>query len=145
MSDAAQTRRAQPGSSTAGELIGDSATLDATLATSKKGIAAAVTASGTSLVDIYGVRPIGAAQIIGYVGDIARFETRAQFATCNGTAPVEVCSGGRTRHRLNPRANRKLNFAISSNQLIEGGPERTTRNDPESSVTSSNPEHRRFG
>jgi transposase len=96
----------------AAELIGDIATLDATLAASKKRIAAAVTASGTSLVDIYGVGPIGAAQIIGYVGDIARFETRAQFATYNVTAPVEVSSGGRTRHRLNQRGNRKLNHAI---------------------------------
>lgn len=94
------------------ELIDDIAALDVTRASSKKRISAAVTASGTSLCGIYGVGPIGAAQIIGYVGDIGRFETRAQFATYNGTAPIEVSSGGRTRHRLNLRGNRKLNHAI---------------------------------
>ncbi len=96
----------------ANELIADIATLDTTLALSKKRITTAVTASGTSLCDIYGVGPIGAAQIIGYVGDITRFETKARFAAYNGTAPVEASSGGRTRHRLNQRGNRKLNHAI---------------------------------
>jgi transposase len=94
------------------ELIADIARLDTTLAGSKKRITAAVTASGTSLCDIYGVGPIGAAQIIGYVGDINRFPTRARFAAYNGTAPIEASSGGRTRHRLNQRGNRKLNHAI---------------------------------
>jgi transposase len=96
----------------AGELVADIAALDVTLASSKKRITAAVAASGTSLCDIYGVGPIGAAQIIGYVGDVGRFETKAQFASYNGTAPIEVSSGGRTRHRLNLRGNRKLNHAI---------------------------------
>jgi transposase len=96
----------------AGELVADIAALDVTLASSKKRITAAVAASGTSLCDIYGVGPIGAAQIIGYVGDVDRFETKAQFASYNGTAPIEVSSGGRTRHRLNLRGNRKLNHAI---------------------------------
>jgi transposase len=96
----------------AGELVADIAALDVTLASSKKRITAAVAASGTSLCDIYGVGPIGAAQIIGYVGGVGRFETKAQFASYNGTAPIEVSSGGRTRHRLNLRGNRKLNHAI---------------------------------
>jgi transposase len=94
------------------ELIADIAALDITLAGSKKRITVAVVASGTSLSDIYGVGPIGAAQIIGYVGDVTRFETRAQFATYNGTAPLEASSGARVRHRLNLRGNRKLNHAI---------------------------------
>jgi len=94
------------------ELVDDIATLDVTLASSKKRIAAAVAASGTSLYDIDGVGPIGAATIIGYVGDVTRFGTKAQFASYNGTAPMEMFSGGRTRQRLNLRGNRTLNFAI---------------------------------
>ncbi len=47
------------------EFIADIAALDETLAASKKRITGAVTASGTSLCDIYGVGPIGTAQIIG--------------------------------------------------------------------------------
>ena len=94
------------------ELVADIVALDVTLAASKKRITTAVAASGTSLCDIYGVGPIGAAQIISYVGNINRFATKAQFASYNGTAPIEVSSSGRTRHRLNLRGNRKLNHAI---------------------------------
>ena len=74
------------------ELVADITVLDITLAASKKRITAAVTASGTSLCDIYGVGPICAATIIGYTGDVNRFETKAQFASYNGTAPLEASS-----------------------------------------------------
>ncbi len=88
------------------ELVADIAALDITLAASKKRITAAVTASGTSLCDIYGVGPICAATIIGYVCDVNRFQKKAQFASYNGTAPIEASSGNRVRHRLNPRGTR---------------------------------------
>ncbi len=94
------------------ELVADIEALDTTLAASKKRFTAAVTASATSLCDIYGVGPICAATIIGYVGEINRFATKAQFASYDGTAPVEASSGPKVRHRLNPRGNRTLNFAI---------------------------------
>jgi transposase len=94
------------------EVVDDIARLDATLRASKKRIAVAVTASGTSLMDIVGVGPIGAATIIGYTKDITRFPTRGHYATYNATAPIEVSSAGNTRHRLNLRGNRILNHAI---------------------------------
>ena len=94
------------------ELVADITVLDTTLVASKKRITAAVAASGTSLCDIYGIGPICAATIIGYTGDVNRFDTKAQFASYNGTAPLEASSGNRVRHRLNPRGNRTLNFAI---------------------------------
>jgi transposase len=43
---------------------------------------------------------------------VARFATRDRFAACNGTAPVEVSSGGRTTHRLSLRGNRRINHTI---------------------------------
>jgi len=46
------------------------------------------------------------------VGDVARFKSAAHFASYNGTAPIEASSGERRRHRLNPRGNRQLNYAI---------------------------------
>ena len=94
------------------EVVDDVARLDATLKASKKRIAAAVTASGTSVTDIVGVGPIGAATIIGYTRDVTRFPTKGHYATYNATAPIEVSSGGNTRHRLNLRGNRILNHAI---------------------------------
>ena len=94
------------------EVVDDIARLDPILAASKKRIAAPVEASGTSLTDIVGVGPIGAATIIGYTNDVSRFPTKDHYATYNATAPIEASSGGHTRHRLNPRGNRVLNHAI---------------------------------
>jgi transposase len=94
------------------EVVDDIGRLDATLKASKQRIAVAVQASGTSLTDIVGVGPIGAATIIGYTKDITRFPTRGHYATYNATAPIEASSGCHKRHRLNPRGNRILNHAI---------------------------------
>ena len=41
-----------------------------------------------------------------------RFPTRDRFAAYNGTAPIEVSSGGRKIFRLSRRGNRTLNHAI---------------------------------
>jgi transposase len=69
-------------------------------------------ASGTTLCDIGGIGPIGAAIILGSVGDIGRFPTAGHFTSYNATAPIEASSGDKRRHRLNPRGNRKLNHAL---------------------------------
>jgi len=94
------------------EVVDDIARLDQSLKASKKRIATAVTVSGTSLTDIVGVGPVGAATIIGYTKDVTRFPTRGHYATYNATAPIEVSSAANTRHRLNLRGNRILNHAI---------------------------------
>src|SRR5437764_547761 len=46
------------------------------------------------------------------IGDVARFPGRDHFASCNGTAPVEVSSGNRTIRRLSLRGSRRINHAI---------------------------------
>lgn len=86
--------------------------LEKELKASKARLAAAIDASGTSLVDIYGVGPVVAGLLIGYSGDITRFPTKGHYATYNGTAPIDASSGTRKRHRLNPRGNRMLNHAL---------------------------------
>ena len=53
-----------------------------------------------------------AATVVGVTGDIARFPTRDRFAAFNGTAPIEVSSGGRKVWRLSRRGNRTLNHVI---------------------------------
>ena len=68
-------------------------------------------ASGTSITTIYGVGPIVAGAVLGYVRDARRFPTRDRFASDNGTAPIEVSSGDRVIHRLCRRGNRHLNHA----------------------------------
>jgi transposase len=94
------------------EVVDDIARLDHTLKASKQRIAVAVEASGTTLTEIVGVGPIGAATIIGYTKDVTRFPTKGHYATYNATAPIEVSSADNTRHRLNLRGNRILNHAI---------------------------------
>lgn len=94
------------------EFLADLVRLDEQRRDTKKRIAAAVAASKTTTTEIFGVGPIVAAIVIGYVGDVARFETRDRFAAYNGTAPIEVSSGARKIHRLSRRGNRRLNHAI---------------------------------
>jgi transposase len=86
--------------------------LSVRLKTSKRRITAAVKASGTSLTEICGLGPITASIIIGNTGNIDRFPTRHRFASYNATAPIDASSGPKVRHRLNPRGNRQLNWAI---------------------------------
>jgi transposase len=94
------------------EMLADVRRLDAQLKNSHRRIRAAVLASKTSLTDLFGVGPMIACSLIGYTRDVRRFRNREQFAAYNGTAPVEVSSGGRITHRLSRRGNPRLNHAI---------------------------------
>jgi transposase len=97
----------------ASELVADLIRLDEQLRDTKKRITAAVKASQTTLTGLFGVGPIVAAIVIGDVGDIGRFPTRDHFAAYNGTAPIEMSSGGRRKvFRLWRRGNRRLNHAV---------------------------------
>ncbi|HET6914687.1 MAG TPA: IS110 family transposase [Acidimicrobiales bacterium] len=78
----------------------------------KKHMAVAVKASGTTMTEVYGVGEFVACAVAGHVGDISRFDSRAAFAAYNGTAPVEVSSGEKKVYRLSRRGNRRLNHAI---------------------------------
>jgi transposase len=96
----------------AAEFLDDLRRIDAQLRDTKKRLAAAVLASGTTITGVFGVGPVIAATMIGYVADVARFPSRDRFAAYNGTAPIEVSSGNRKIYRLSRRGNRRLNYAI---------------------------------
>jgi transposase len=96
----------------AGQFLGDLRSLDAQLRQTKNKLATAVRASRTTLTEIFGVGPVIAGTVIGDAGDISRFPSRDHFAAYNGTAPIEVSSGGRITYRLSLRGNRRLNHAI---------------------------------
>jgi transposase len=96
----------------AAEFLADLRHLDGQLRDTRKKLAAAVKASGTSLTQVFGVGPVIAGTVIGDAGDVARFPGRDHFASYNGTAPVEVSSGSRKIHRLSLRGNRRINHAI---------------------------------
>ena len=96
----------------AAAFLGDLRRIDAQMRDTKKRLAVTVRASGTTLTEIFGVGPVIAATMIGYVADASRFPGRDRFAACNGTAPIEVSSRNRKIHRLSRRGNRRLNHAV---------------------------------
>src|SRR5437763_5395009 len=96
----------------AAELTEDLRAVDARIRQTRKKTAAAVAAAGTSLTGLFGVGPVTAAAVIGDVRHVSRFPNRDHFAAYNGTAPIEVSSGGRKIYRLSRRGNRRLNHAI---------------------------------
>jgi transposase len=96
----------------AAAFLDDLRRIDVQLRDTRKRLAAAVRASGTSLTGLFGVGPVIAATIIGDVRDVSRFPGRDHFAAHNGTAPIEVSPGGRKIYRLSRRGNRRINHAI---------------------------------
>jgi transposase len=96
----------------AAELLDDIRHLDAQRREVKEKLAAAVTASGTSLTEVFGAGPVIAATVTGDVITVARFPSRDHFAARNGTAPAGVSSGQRKIYRLPLRGNRRLNHAV---------------------------------
>jgi transposase len=112
-------RRVRPASATAAtrralasELLRDVRLPDRRIAAVEARLRAAVSAAKTSLPRLHGVGPVLAAKLLGDVGDVRRFATKAQFATSNGTAPIEASSGQVVRHRLSRAGNRRLNHAL---------------------------------
>jgi transposase len=95
----------------AADLLEDLRRADGQLRETRKKLASAVQATGTSLTEIFGAGPFIAATVTGETGDVSRFATRDAFAACNGTAPIEVSSGKRKVFRLSRRGNRRLNHA----------------------------------
>src|SRR5260370_13394565 len=96
----------------AAAFVDDLRRIDAQIRETRKKLAVAVKAAGTSLTRLFGVGPVIAAAVIGDVRDVSRFGGGDYFAACNGTAPIEVSSGPRKVCRLSRRGNRRLNHAI---------------------------------
>lgn len=84
--------------------------------------------AGHKLTNITGIGVIGAATLLGEIGDITRFPTPAAFAAWAGTAPLDASSGRQQRHRLNRRGNRQVNRVLEIailTQLKHHGPAHT--------------------
>ena len=96
----------------AAEFTEDLRGLDARIRGTRKKLAIAVRAAGTSMTGLFGAGPVTAAVVIGDVRTVSRFASRDHFAAYNGTAPIEVSSGPRKIYRLSRRGNRRLNHAI---------------------------------
>jgi transposase len=105
--------------SLAAELIADLVVLDKKIKAADTELTDLVTESGSTLMDLFGIGPSGAARLIGDVGDIARFPTKGHFASWNGTAPIDASSGDHHRHRLSRSGNRRLNRVLHTMAIVQ--------------------------
>ena len=103
----------------AAEELADLVAVDAKLKKIKAELKAAVTARGSTLMDIHGVGPAGAARILADVGDVARFADRNRFASWTGTAPLDASSGEQIRHRLSRAGNRRMNHVLHIAAIVQ--------------------------
>jgi hypothetical protein len=103
----------------AAEELEDLHRLDAKLKAMKAELKAVVLATGSHLMDIYGIGPAGAARILADVGDVARFPDRHHFASWTGTAPIDASSGQHLRHRLSRAGNRRLNHVLYTAGIVQ--------------------------
>ena len=103
----------------AAEEIADLVAVDAKLKKIKADLKAAVLERGSTLMDIYGVGPAGAARVLADVGDVARFADRNRFASWTGTAPLDASSGEQNRHRLSRAGNRRMNHVLHVAAIVQ--------------------------
>ncbi len=96
----------------ASELVRDVRHLDRRVSELDRRIRDTLKDSPTNLTEVFGVGCVLAAKIIGRVITVARFPTKAHFASYTGTAPTEVSSAGVVRHRLSRGGDRQLNTAL---------------------------------
>jgi transposase len=103
----------------AAEELADLVALDAKLKKIEAELKAAVLARGSTLMEIFGVGPAGAARILADVGDVARFADRNRFASWTGTAPLDASSGEQIRHRLSRAGNRRMNHVVHIAAIVQ--------------------------
>jgi transposase len=96
----------------AAELVADLERIYARKKAADKELRALVAVTGTTLLDLRGIGPSGAARLLVEVGDITRFPDRDHFASWNGTAPIDASSGDHVRHRLSRAGNRQINRVL---------------------------------
>jgi transposase len=96
----------------AAELIGDLERLYARKKAANRELSELLAATGTTLTQLHGIGPSGAARLLVDVGDIARFPSKAHFASWTGTAPIDASSGDHVRHRLSRGGNRQINRTL---------------------------------
>jgi transposase len=69
-------------------------------------------ACGTKLPKIPGVGTVTACRILARTGNPTRFANESAYASYTGTAPVEIASADKQRHRLSRGGDRTLNSAL---------------------------------
>ncbi|NJC72379.1 IS110 family transposase [Planosporangium thailandense] len=103
----------------ASELITELAVIDKKIKAANAQLTELVTTTGSSLQELNGIGPSGAARLLGDIGDITRFASRGHFASWNGTAPLDASSGDQERHRLSRAGNRRINRVLHIMAIVQ--------------------------
>ncbi|MEH0846422.1 IS110 family transposase [Micromonospora sp. CPCC 205711] len=101
------------------ELIGELEGIDKKIKTAEKDLKELVLARRSTLMDLHGIGPSGAARLLADGGDIRRFADRDRFASWNGTAPLDASSGDQKRHRLSRAGNRRINRTLHIMAVVQ--------------------------
>jgi transposase len=96
----------------AGDRVAEIRSLDTRLKSNARAIAQLVTAAGSTLTETLGVGPIMAGRLISRTGRPSRVAISSAFANYAGTAPVEIASADKSRHRLSRQGDRQLDSAL---------------------------------
>jgi transposase len=103
----------------ASELIHELTVIDKKIKVANDELTDLVDSTGSTLQDLTGIGPSGAARLLGDSGDISRFANRAHFASWNGTAPLVASSGDQNRHRLSRAGNRRINRVLHIMAVVQ--------------------------
>jgi transposase len=103
----------------AAELVADLERIYARKKAADKELRELVAATGTTLMDLHGIGPTGAARLLVEVGEITRFPDRNHFASWTGTAPIDASSGDHVRHRLSRGGNRQINRVLHTMATVQ--------------------------
>ena len=96
----------------AAEHIAELVAIDKRIKTATGELRELIEATGSTLMELAGIGPSGAARLLGDVGDISRSADKGRFASWNGTAPLDASSGDQHRHRLSRAGNRRINRTL---------------------------------
>lgn len=94
------------------ELITELEAIDKKIKTTEKDLRELVLARGSTLLDLHGIGPSGAARLLADVGDVHRFGNRNRFASWNGTAPLDASSGEQQTAPVIRAGNRRINRTL---------------------------------
>jgi transposase len=103
----------------AAELISDLERLYQRKKAASKELNELLPATGSTLTGLHGIGPSGAARLLVEAGGIARFPSKAHFASWNGTAPIDASSGDQVRHRLSRAGNRQVNRVLHIMAVVQ--------------------------
>ncbi|WP_270890012.1 IS110 family transposase, partial [Pedococcus sp. 5OH_020] len=103
----------------AAELVTDLERLYLRKKAANKELTSLLRGTGTTLTDLHGIGPSGAARLLVEVGDITRFPDSGHFASWTGTGPIDASSGDNVRHRLSRGGNRKINRVLHIMAIVQ--------------------------